>query len=262
MALCKTIRWSVSVALFAAVCAPFTALAAGSVEAPLGLPANLSVNAGANGCENNPGPSITLSGKLSLGGLNGRLIFRNNTKGTHTHTEDVTTEVVILEPGQSVQFAKQPPLGGVGGNPFIYLQFLDGSMKALSDPILLGRCVQGLSPASLDFIHAVVGKANITAGSCTNSGGPFVTVSGALTLGGINGKLIFTNSDNYPPHVRDEDVQISFVILPPGESITFAKQPPLGGAGGNPLVYFQFTDPAGNPLSDEFSLGRCSQLGD
>ena len=63
-------------------------------------------------------------------------------RGTHTHTEDVTVDVVILPAGETIQFAKQPPLGGVGGNPRISIQFLDGSGNPLGDPIFLGRCVQ------------------------------------------------------------------------------------------------------------------------
>jgi len=50
--------------------------------------------------------------------------------------------VVLIPAGQSITFAKQPSLGGTGGNPWIYLQFLDGKGGALTDPVLLGRCVQ------------------------------------------------------------------------------------------------------------------------
>ena len=53
---------------------------------------------------------------------------------------------------------------------------------------------------------------------------------------------------------------VDFVIIPAGESITFAKQQPLDGAGGNPLIFLQFTDGDGAPLSEEFFLGRCVQL--
>jgi hypothetical protein len=46
-----------------------------------------------------------------------------------------------------MQFPKQPVLGGVGGNPWIYLQFIDGQGNALSGERLLGRCVQ-LAPGN------------------------------------------------------------------------------------------------------------------
>ena len=51
-------------------------------------------------------------------------------------------DVEVLSPRQSIQFPKQPPLGGVGGNPRIYFQLLDGSGSPLSGAYYLGKCVQ------------------------------------------------------------------------------------------------------------------------
>ena len=234
-----------------------TALAA---ETPLPTPGTMSATPQASMCNNAPGPFITLNGELALEGINGRLIFRNNKKGTHEASEDVTVDVVLLNEGETIQFAKQPPLGGVGGNPFIFLQFLDGTMTPFSDPQLLGRCVQGLDPVVEDLDLSSVGEVSVTSGGCSNKGGPFISLSGEITLSGINARLTFTNSDQFPPHISEEDVQVDFVVLDPGEQITFAKQPPLGGAGGNPLIYFQFTDADGQPISNELFLGRCSKL--
>src|SRR5262245_10124015 len=103
----------------AAVAAPLRAGATASVDTPGALPAPVSASVAPAGCTNNPGPFITLSGELSLGGLTARLVFSNNEKGTHTRTEDVTSDVVIIPAGQSITFAKQPPQGGVGGNPLV-----------------------------------------------------------------------------------------------------------------------------------------------
>ena len=36
------------------------------------------------GCNNSPGPQITLEGEIALGGIQVELIFKNNEKGTHT----------------------------------------------------------------------------------------------------------------------------------------------------------------------------------
>lgn len=237
-----------------------TLSSAQAAETPLTLPGTMSAKVDAGFCDNSTGPVITISGELALEGLNGKLIFRNNTKGTHEGSEDVSVDLVLLGEDEEIRFAKQPPRGGVGGNPFIFIQLLDGSMTPFSDPIFLGRCVQGLDPVAEDLVLSSVGAVSVTTGSCNNKGGPDITLSGALTLGGINARLTFTNSDQYPPHIRDEDVQVEFVILRPGEEITFAKQPPLGGAGGNPLISFQFTDPMGGAMSDELFLGRCTKL--
>src|SRR5436305_12073577 len=119
-----------------------SASGAANVNATVPMAVSVVTSVTADGCTNNPGPFIRLSGELTLGGISARLIFQNNVKGTHTHTEDVTADVVILPEGETIRFAKQPPLGGVGGNPRISIQFLDGSGNPLGAPIFLGRCVQ------------------------------------------------------------------------------------------------------------------------
>lgn len=108
------------------------------IDTPLSVPSEAIVT---GSCSNNPGPFITLTGEIAIGGIKGRLIFSNTAKqAPHLHTEDVVVEFVILEPGESIQFAKQPPLGGVGGNPFIWFQFVDDNGAALSKQFFLGRC--------------------------------------------------------------------------------------------------------------------------
>lgn len=94
----------------------------------------------AEGCSNHPGPWITLGGTVTLSGLHARLIFRNNMKGTHT--AEVTRDVTLIAEGEEITIPKQPSRGGVGGNPHISLQFLDGKGDAYTDPIYLGRCNQ------------------------------------------------------------------------------------------------------------------------
>jgi len=91
-------------------------------------------------------------------------------------------------------------------------------------------------------------------------GGPNITLEGGLTLGGLAGTLVFTNNNNAFTHVHEEDVTVELELIPEGETIVFPKQPPEGGAGGNPHVFLQFQDGAGNPLGDEFYLGRCNKL--
>src|SRR5262245_32583995 len=171
---------------------PLSAAQAGvTIEKSLSQPASVVTKASAAGCENNPGPFVTLNNELTLGGLGARLIFRNNEQGTHEHDEDVSVDIAILEEGEKFTIAKQPPQGGVGGNPHIFLQFFDGDWKALGKPQYLGRCVQGLKAASKLFplpTDATV----VLEGSCENHPGDVITLTGALTLGGLNGKLIFS----------------------------------------------------------------------
>jgi hypothetical protein len=231
----------------------------GDVHAKFAVDAVAKVKAETNGCSNSPGPYISLNGEITLGGVNAKLIFSNNAKFTHTHEEDVVVDVVLLPEGESITFAKQPPLGGVGGNPWIYLAWTDGEGRSYGRPSLLGRCVQGLFATTKGLGIASGAHANIGTGDCSNSGGPTITMDGELTIGGLSAELIFTNNAKFT-HVRKEDIVVGITIIPAGESIEFAKQPPLDGAGGNPHIFLQFESGKGDPLSDMLYLGRCVQL--
>ena len=230
------------------------------VEDRLLTPGKFFAMATIDACDNSGGPYITLDGEIVLGGVNGRIILKNNVKGTHKASADETIDVSILDPGETIRFAKQPPRGGVGGNPWIYLQLFDANGRAISDKTLLGRCVQGIVPLEFDLVIPTDAAADISADGCENHPGPQITLEGELALEGINGRLTFQNNRK-GTHTRDEDVDVDFVILEPGDSLAFAKQPPAGGAGGNPRIYFQFLNDGGSPISGEFFLGRCVQLG-
>lgn len=236
----------------------YVAFGGKTVNTSVPTPANFKANVYASGCTNNPGPYITLDGEIFLAGIDACLIFRNNEKGTHEHTEDVTVEV-SLSSDRVIKFAKQPPLGGVGGNPFIFLELCDENGNSISEPVLLGRCVQGLNPVNIDFNH-LAGIFAVIAGSCSNNPGPYITLDGSMEFGGIKAKLIFQNSPHAnAPHKRTERVELSIDIVEPGGEIKFAKQPPLGGVGGNPRIYVQFKS-HGMAVSPEYYLGRCVQL--
>jgi hypothetical protein len=245
----------------AAVLAAGPALAGQTVSTTHSMPVRLQANLETSGCDNAPGPFITLSGAILLDGVSADLIFRNNAKGTHTSTVRKDVDVVLLPDGQAITIPKQPVQGGTGGNPFIWIQVLDGNGQPLTQEIFLGRCVQGLSTVSADFFLAATSSADITVGGCSNKG-PEIELSGEVALSGIKARLIFRNNDNPVggPHSADEDVTVDIIILPEGDSIVLPKQPVLGGVGGNPLISVQFIDGAGDPISDEFKLGRCVQL--
>jgi len=94
-------------------------------------------------CENSPGPYISFDSGLSLAGLIARIIFRNNDNPVGgPHEYDASTDITMIAPGMSFTFPKQPVLGGVGGNPWIFAGFTDGSGASLGESTLLGRCVQ------------------------------------------------------------------------------------------------------------------------
>lgn len=115
------------------------------VTADFFLPATAVARLAADGCYNHPGPTITLDGDVELGGLNARIMLSNNDNpvgGPHRNEDVDTADLVVVPDGQVMQIPKQPVLGGVGGNPWISVQFQSAGGEALGNEILLGRCVQ------------------------------------------------------------------------------------------------------------------------
>jgi len=231
---------------------------AASFSANVKQNARVSLTATPSGCENNPGPYITLNGQLSLSGVTARIILSNNAKFTHSASSDVSADVVLVPAGESIRIAKQPSRGGVGGNPWIYFQFTDCKGGTVGSPIKLGRCVQGLGNVNGNFPIPTAIAAALT-GGCSNSPGPFITLGGDLRMGGLCGQIILTNNAKFT-HAATEDVVVDVTLLEDGKVITFAKQPPLGGAGGNPHIYVQFLSGTGESLCSPIYIGRCVQL--
>jgi len=123
----------------------------------------------------------------------------------------------------------------------------------------------GLAPAAqadqtltTNFTMPTTVNGTVNATDCTNSGGPEVTLSGEISLGGFKVKLIFKNNEK-GTHTAEVVSEREAILLPAGGSITIPKQPVRGGVGGNPHIYIQFNDGKGNNLTDEFYLGRCVQ---
>jgi hypothetical protein len=226
------------------------------VSAGFSLPIHVNAVVDESGCENHPGPTITLGGEIKLGGLNARLTFMNNTKGTHTVTVVSEFDVNLLLDGSSIEIPKQPVQGGVGGNPHIYLQFHDGKGTDMSEEFYLGRCVQGLK-VSADLLQEAVARADVHADGCSNRKGPFVTLDGELVLGGLHARIIFRNNVK-GTHTAEDTRDVTIVLE--GSKIVLPKQPVKGGVGGNPIISIQFLHGDGTPIGEPVVLGRCVQL--
>jgi hypothetical protein len=171
-------------------------------------------------------------------------------------------DLTVIPAGEGITIPKQPVLGGTGGNPFIWVQFTNEAGAAISDEIYIGRCVQGATvPVNADLGLAAVAVARALAEGCSNNPGPWITLDGDVTLGGIGARVIFRNNDNPVggPHEAIRDA-VDFTLLGDGTGFRFPKQPVLGGVGGNPWIWAQLEDGAGLDLSDEILLGRCVQL--
>src|SRR5437773_34382 len=196
-----------------------------------------------------------------LARVGGEMTSRNNLKSTHGCTVDQLVDSALQPAGQTITIPKQPVLGGVGGNPFMWVQFVNAAGTPTSDEIYLGRCVQG---SRYGFNHAEVttGSAFAEFGvtGCENSPGPFISMDASLAYEGLGVQVIFRNNDNPVggPHEATRSQPLS--IIPPGLSCTFPKQPVQGGVGGNPWILAGFLDGGGAKLDDPTLLGRCVQL--
>jgi hypothetical protein len=94
-------------------------------------------------CTNNPGPYIYVSGSASFSpGVKAQIIFRNQRADGAPHEAIATVGVTLIPTGFTLQFPKQPVLGGVGGNPWISVGFTGGDGMPVGPETLLGRCVQ------------------------------------------------------------------------------------------------------------------------
>lgn len=220
------------------------------------MPLQVKATVNETGCDNSPGPEITLEGEIALGGMKAQLIFQNNVKGTHTTSVTYSTNVVLALPGGALTIPKQPVRGGVGGNPWIWIQFIDANGAALSDEIYLGRCVQGLN-VTKDFLNTVAANTTITGGDCNNKGGPTITFGGTLSLSGMKARFIFRNNEK-GVHTAEAVADVALILN--GTPVTIPKQPVRGGAGGNPLIWVQFLQGNDIPIGQPVFLGRCNQI--
>ncbi len=250
-----------STVMFASIMVAMTSIPAYALQHSDSIMMSTAVNlqTSVSDCTNSPGPIVTLEGLVAISDIQAELIFRNNDKGTHTYTEE-TRASVSLGVGDTITVPKQPSQGGTGGNPFIWIQFVDGNGNPITGEIYLGRCVQGLDDVSTTLMLPASVTAEFSA-ECSNTTDVITLESGQITLDGLTAKIIFRNNDNPVggPHEYTEMSSSDVTLIPLGETIVFQKQPVLGGVGGNPHISIRFLDEDGNPVSDETYLGRCVQ---
>ncbi|SRR5579875_2462826 len=218
------------------------------------MPVTAQIGLSASGCSNSPGPYVTLDGALDLSPISAQFTFQNNADGTHSYTSTATASAVPQ--GATITIPKQPVNGGVGGNPYIFVQLIDGSGNPLTAPVFLGRCVQGNMDGFATFSMPTTLTAEVSAMKCDNTASD-IDFGGTMTTDtSVTAKVIFTNNAD-GTHTNSQVV--SAQILPSGVSIEFPKQPSLGGVGGNPWIYLQFQDGNGTPIGSSALLGRCVQ---
>jgi hypothetical protein len=84
------------------ICAP-SVYADKQVSTAFDQPVRVDATVDTSGCKNSGGPTVTFGGKLSLGGLNARVTFSNNAKGTHTATVLSQFDVTLLPEGSAIE---------------------------------------------------------------------------------------------------------------------------------------------------------------
>ena len=208
-------------------------------------------------CSLSPAGSITLTGELALAGLDARLIFRNNQKGTHERTDDVTATTVVIPADQTIVIPTPSLQGPPSPAPVIFVQFIDANGNPIGGEIDLGACDSAGFPASANVSLATTVTLTVSMAGCTNHPGPTITVSGAVEFAGLSARIEVRAADGTTAGaiVTAADV----VALQAGETHSIPKQPSRGGVGGNPWIYAQLVDADGAPLTDELFVGRCVQ---
>jgi hypothetical protein len=264
-------RAALAAAVSAAVALPFiatTADATQTVTENFAVPGHATVDvvSDQSWCDNT-GPHITLSSSVSLGGFSVELTFKNNVKGTHTYQTVGQAELTLVSNtgSSSPQINKQPPLGGVGGNPWIYYQDPAGTN------FFIGRCVQngkiGVTHGhfATNFDVAAFSTLTLTTLSCSNKGSS-LTIGSDNGTGDVNGKIVFANSDLglNPQHINDSDVGASWGFNLFGAQ-HIKKGGNAGGPGGNPLVGSDVGSGADAGSFVAFGgthqdYGRCNQI--
>ena len=253
----RTITTCAAASLLLALSARAQVHVAQSFTMPVEIKASLSLS----GCNNSPGPQITLTGGINLGGLIANMIFRNNQIGTHTLVIQNAVAAVAVPANSTIVIPKQPVLGGVGGNPWIWCQMFDEANTPLTDQIFLGRCVQGPFDIDAGVLAEVAIGATFTASDCANNPGPYIYMDGAMTFAhGVKARFTFANANNPVGGPHEAVATTDVTLISSGVSMKFPKQPVLGGVGGNPWISVQFEQSDGTAIGSEELLGRCVQL--
>ncbi|MGH9870425.1 MAG: hypothetical protein ACREAA_20005 [Candidatus Polarisedimenticolia bacterium] len=234
------------------------ALAADNVRKTFSLPADFTAVIGATGCSGSPGPQINLQGNLALTGLSAEVIF-SNPQGV-SGQQDIMVAQAVVPNDQQVGVPGQSIVGGIGDNPFIWLQLTDQNDKPLTSELFLGRCDQAQFNVATGVQVPMSAIADISTAECESTGGPAVTLEGQVDLMPIHGKLIFRSSDSATPRGRNDEVVVDLVLLPTGQTYPFPQQAVVGGTGGNPLISIQLRQEGGEAIGSRSQLGRCGAL--
>jgi len=205
--------------------------------------------------------TVTIDGPIGLGGSAAHVWYQNNVKGTHqTPVYSGVIEAAITPQGGSVHMAKQPPLGGSGGNPWIWYDAGDGN-----GPQLVGRCVSASYNVSKHFNGQKTLTVNlidtVTALDCSKSNAA-VHLNHQQQNPAVTGTLMFDNNVNKPTHPSSKAASLTVGLADAG---SLSKDADLKAGMGNPLVFLTAGDSDADAAAAQAAgggnnLGHCNQL--
>lgn len=251
---------NIIVAIAVALVGTFGLAEAGNqIHKSFDLPTEASFTIQTSACSAAPGPQISLEGALTLTGLNTAVIFRNT--GPQVPQEPVIVEQVVVPANDQFSTPAQTIVGGLGANPYLWIQIEDAKGRPLTSEMFLGRCEQGSFTVTPAFAVPVEATGTVIATDCAAASGPTITLDGATQVSPLTARLIF-RSDNatVPPHGKSDEVVSHVVILPEGRSYPLPTQPIVANSMANPLVSMQFNLETGIAVGSPMNLGRCASL--
>ncbi|MBK5305959.1 MAG: hypothetical protein JJD92_04645 [Frankiaceae bacterium] len=206
------------------------------------LPVKANVAVGEDSWCDNSGPHITLYTDNMFDGLAANVLFsKNKNDAWHNPAEGESFAALGLSTGTATAgLPKQPPLGGVGGNPFIYIQ-PDASVE---DYYYIGRCVQDGKIGhlnhgrwSVDTNVLATLALSLQALDCSNKGSS-LSLGTETSADAPTGNIVMSNSDMglNPQHIASVAGAFGFAL---GQGLKIKKGGGVNGVGGNPYIATQ-----------------------
>lgn len=232
--------------------------------------AKLSLGVNGDGC-NNSTSTISFDGTLEAKNVKTKILIQTSSVALKGQTDDIWQGAAELKldlnlAEDPLPIEKQPVVGGVGGNPFIYVRFKQANGQYKSENsgwVLAGRCVQG-SRNVADVLLNLPGRRflRIASSQCSTGNSSF----GLSHRGGprLRGEVAFTNqrvSDpSYAIHHSDgTNFNGAILSLKLGTgSIPYSSA--YRWAGGNPAFGARFETSTPDVYTKPIMLGRCKAL--
>lgn len=242
----KKILGLVVVVVLAIVAVPPAHAAGRRYGQQINVPVTLQAIVEAMDCSNHQGAYVNFGGSYEVGSINAHVHFKSGKTSVLGSGDSEFVENVEVVPATSGSFNKQPSLGGVGGNPYIWVQINNDAW------IYAGRCVQGFRMV-IDRTYQVPSTVSTFNKSmtCSNTESSMVIDDAQVTSGSIPMQVMLDSQWTGQMRPSTKAAGVTVTINGSG-SFTSGHRP--RGMGGNPDILLGFgTNSAG-------SLGKCKAL--